>query len=132
VLESASTHTMIAVKDIGRAKEFYSEKLGLETSDERAGSAVRYESAGGTWFLVYRSDNAGTGKGTCMRFEVEDVVAVVGELRGRGVVFEEYDLPGIKTVDGIAEHASGARGAWFKDPDGNVLEVAQYPPKDDG
>jgi len=50
----------------------------------------------------------------------------VTELRERGVVFEEYDLPGVKTVDGIAEHASGARGAWFKDPDGNILQISQY------
>jgi hypothetical protein len=47
-------------------------------------------------------------------------------LHGDGVVFEEYDLPGLKTVDGVAEHASGARGAWFKDPDGNILQIGQY------
>jgi hypothetical protein len=50
----------------------------------------------------------------------------VGELRSRGIVFEEYDLPGVKTVDGIADHESGARGAWFKDPDGNILQIGQY------
>jgi catechol 2,3-dioxygenase-like lactoylglutathione lyase family enzyme len=126
MLGSASTHTMIAVRDVDRAKAFYSGTLGLTVADDRA-SAVRYDTRDGTWFLVYRSDLAGTGKSTCMRFEVDDITAVVKDLRGRGIVFEEYDLPGVKTVDGIAEHESGARGAWFKDPDGNILEVAQYP-----
>jgi catechol 2,3-dioxygenase-like lactoylglutathione lyase family enzyme len=126
LLETTTTHTMIAVRDLARAKQFYSGKLGLNTSDERAGSALRYETQGGTWFLVYRSENAGSGKGTCMRFEVDDIETAVMELRERGVVFEEYDLPGIKTVNGIADHESGARGAWFKDPDGNILEIGQY------
>jgi len=126
VFESASTHAMIAVKDLGRAKEFYSGMLGLTATDERHGSGIRYETQGGSWFLVYRSEFAGTAKSTCMRFEVEDVESAVRQLRARGIVFEEYDLPGVKTVDGIAKHQSGARGAWFKDPDGNVLQLGQY------
>src|SRR5262249_2645743 len=73
VLESASTHAMIAVKDLGRAKEFYGGMLGLTASDERHGSGIRYETRAGSWFLVYRSEFAGTAKSTCMRFEVEDV-----------------------------------------------------------
>jgi catechol 2,3-dioxygenase-like lactoylglutathione lyase family enzyme len=126
VFESASTHAMIAVKDLGRAKEFYSGMLGLTASDERHGSGIRYETQGGSWFLVYRSEFAGTARSTCMRFEVEDVESAVRQLRARGIVFEEYDLPDVKTVDGIAKHQSGARGAWFKDPDGNVLQIGQY------
>ena|SRR5690242_19774097 len=126
MLETATTHPMIAVSDLGRAKEFYSGTLGLRITDERGGSAIRLETEGGTWFLVYQSADPRPGTGTCMRFEVHDVEATVAHLRGRGIEFEEYDLPGITTVDGIAQHASGARGAWFKDPDGNILEVGQY------
>jgi catechol 2,3-dioxygenase-like lactoylglutathione lyase family enzyme len=126
VLESASTHAMIAVSDLDRAKDFYGGKLGLRASDERPGAAVRYETHGGTWFLVYRSEFAGTAKSTHMRFEVEDIEAVVKQLRDGGIEFEEYDFPGMKTVDGIANHESGARGAWFKDPDGNILQIGQY------
>jgi catechol 2,3-dioxygenase-like lactoylglutathione lyase family enzyme len=128
MLESASTHTMIAVADLSRAREFYTGVLGLTPSDERreAASGIRYDTRGGTWFLVYESVYAGTTKSTYMRFEVEDIEGVVKHLRGRGIVFEEYDLPGVKTVDGIATHASGGRGAWFKDPDGNILQIAQY------
>jgi catechol 2,3-dioxygenase-like lactoylglutathione lyase family enzyme len=118
---------MIAVQDLDRAKEFYSGTLGLVPSEQRAGSAIRYEMRGGTWFLIYQSRFAGTAQSTYMRFEVEDVYATVNELRERGVLFEDYDLPGVKTVDGVAEHASGARGAWFKDPDGNILQIGQYP-----
>jgi len=126
VLEAASTHAMIAVKDLGRAEEFYSGMLGLTASDKRHGAGIRYETQAGSWFLVYLSELAGTAKSTCMRFEVEDVESAVRQLRDRGIVFEQYDLPGVKAVDGIAEHESGARGARFKDPDGNVLQIGQY------
>jgi catechol 2,3-dioxygenase-like lactoylglutathione lyase family enzyme len=126
MLDSASTHTMIAVRELGRANAFYGGTLGLRAADG-PGGATRYESQGDTWFLVYESSFAGTAKSTCMRFEVEDLDLAVRELRERGIVFEEYDLPGLKTVEGIAHHESGARGAWFKDPDGNILELAQYP-----
>jgi len=126
MLDSASTHAMIAVKDLSRAKEFYGGTLGLTTADERHGAGVRYETQDGTWFLVYLSEFAGTAKSTSMRFEVEDIEVTVQELRDGGIVFEEYDLPGVKTVEGIAQHESGARGAWFKDPDGNILQIGQY------
>jgi predicted enzyme related to lactoylglutathione lyase len=117
---------MIAVKDLGRAKELYGSTLGLTASDERPGAGVRYETQAGSWYMVYRSEFAGTAKSTCMRFEVKDIKAVVRQLRDRGMVFEEYDMPGVKTIDGIAEHQSGARGAWFTDPDGNILQIGQY------
>jgi catechol 2,3-dioxygenase-like lactoylglutathione lyase family enzyme len=121
MLNSASTHAMVAVKDLTVAKEFYSDRLGLRIDDERRGVAIRYETEAGTWFLVYRSESAGTAQSTSMRFEV-DVEAVVTELRERGIVFEQYDMPGM-TVEGVATHESGARGAWFKDPDGNILQI---------
>ncbi len=124
--QSASTHAMIAVKDLDRAKEFYSGTLGLVPYEERAGSAIRYETRAGTWFMIYQSGSAGTAQSTCMKFEVDDVHSTVRELRQRGVVFEEYDLPDVKTVEGVAQHASGAQGAWFKDPDGNILQIGQY------
>jgi predicted enzyme related to lactoylglutathione lyase len=102
-----------------RAKNFYGGTLGLSLMEERP-DGLRYEAAPGNWFLVYQSQYAGTAKSTSMAFEVDDLNQTVTELRDRGVVFEEYDMPGLKTVNGIAE-AQGARGAWFKDPDGNIL-----------
>jgi catechol 2,3-dioxygenase-like lactoylglutathione lyase family enzyme len=117
---------MIAVSDLDVAKEFYGGKLGLTPADDPPGLAVRYGTAAGTWFLVYQSTFAGTAKSTAMRFEVDDIEATVDELRTRGVVFEDYNLPGVKTVEGIATHESGARGASFKDPEGNILQIGQY------
>jgi catechol 2,3-dioxygenase-like lactoylglutathione lyase family enzyme len=111
----------IAVSDIERAKNFYGETLGLKAKDERA-DGIRYETGGGTWLLVYPSQFAGTAQSTYLGFDVDDLDEAVAELRGRGVVFEEYDMPGLKTVDGIAE-IEGFNGAWFKDPDGNILNI---------
>jgi catechol 2,3-dioxygenase-like lactoylglutathione lyase family enzyme len=123
MFESATAHATIAVTDIDRAKKFYEEILGFQTIEDRS-DGVTYQAGGGTWFLVYPSQFAGTNKATCMTFEVSDLDAAVKELRDRGVVFEEYDFPGLKTLDGIAE-IQGERGAWFKDPDGNILAVGQ-------
>jgi catechol 2,3-dioxygenase-like lactoylglutathione lyase family enzyme len=123
MIESGTAHATIAVSDIDRAKKFYGEILGFKTMDERS-DGVTYQAGGETWFLVYPSQFAGTNKATYMTIEVQDLDATVKELRDRGIVFEEYDFPGLKTVDGIAE-IQGERGAWFKDPDGNILAVGQ-------
>lgn len=123
MFESATAHATIAVSDLERAKAFYEGTLRLKLKDERS-DGVTYEAGGGTWFLLYPSQFAGTAKSTYMAFEVGDLGAAVKELRDRGVVFEEYDMPGLKTVDGIAE-IQGVRGAWFKDPDGNILALGE-------
>lgn len=122
MFESATAHATIAVTDLDRAKKFYGEILGFKAQEERS-DGVTYE-AGGTWFLVYPSQFAGTNKATYLSFEVQDVETAAKELRDRGIVFEEYDMPGLKTVDGIAE-IQGVKGAWFKDPDGNILSVGE-------
>jgi catechol 2,3-dioxygenase-like lactoylglutathione lyase family enzyme len=122
MFQTASAYATIAVKDIGRAMRFYGETLGLKVQDERP-DGVTYR-AGQTWFLVYPSQFAGTNKATYMSFEVENVERAVKELQNRGVVFEEYDLPGLKTVNGIAE-TQGVKAAWFKDPDGNILALGE-------
>ena len=121
-LDKATAHATIAVSDLDRAKKFYEETLGLKKIDERS-DGVRYQT-GNTWFLVYPSSFAGTAKSTYMSFEVADVEKAVKELRDRGVTFEEYDMPGLKTVNGIAD-IQGVKGAWFKDLDGNILAVGE-------
>jgi catechol 2,3-dioxygenase-like lactoylglutathione lyase family enzyme len=123
MFESVRAMPTIAVSDLERARRFYGETLGLKVKDERA-DGIRYEAGGGTLLLVYPSQFAGTAKSTYMGFDVADLETAVEELRGRGVVFEEYDMPGLKTVNGIAE-IEGVRGAWFKDPDGNILALGQ-------
>jgi catechol 2,3-dioxygenase-like lactoylglutathione lyase family enzyme len=123
MFESASVHPSIAVSDLERAKAFYGGTLGLKMKDDRA-DGVTYET-GGTWMLVYPSQFAGSNQATYMTFEVSDVEAAIDELLGKGVTFEQYDFPGLKTdARGVAE-LDGTKGAWFKDPDGNILAVGQ-------
>jgi catechol 2,3-dioxygenase-like lactoylglutathione lyase family enzyme len=123
MLESALAVPTIAVSDLGRARKFYEETLGLKMIEETPGG-IRYQTGKGSHVFVYPSQFAGTNQATCMSFEVDNVEATVKELRDRGVTFEEYDFPGLKTVDGIAE-MEGEKGAWFKDLDGNILAVGQ-------
>jgi hypothetical protein len=73
---------------------------------------------------MYPSAGAGTSKASTAFWAVEDVAAEVSELKSRGVIFEEYDMPGIKTVNSIAT-AGGAKTAWFKDSEGNILAISQ-------
>jgi catechol 2,3-dioxygenase-like lactoylglutathione lyase family enzyme len=122
MLEKARASAAIAVSDIDRAKRFYSDTLGIPVQEERPDGVVY--SAQDSEFLVYPSQFAGTSKATCMYFDVGDVNAAVQELRGRGITFEEYDLPGLKTENGIAQ-VGDVKGAWFKDPDGNILAVGE-------
>jgi catechol 2,3-dioxygenase-like lactoylglutathione lyase family enzyme len=122
MLEGSKAVATIAVSDLDRAKTFYGETLGLPMHDERAGG-VLYET-GGTSFLVYPSQFAGTSQSTLMSFDVEDFDQTMKEMREAGVTFEEYDFPGLKTVEGVAE-IEGVRSAWFKDPDGNILALGQ-------
>jgi catechol 2,3-dioxygenase-like lactoylglutathione lyase family enzyme len=130
VLESARVATRIPVQDLDRARAFYADKLGLEPGEERPGGLL-YRCASGV-FALFVSAGTSPGTFTQMGFEVDDLVATVAELRRRGVVFEEYDLPGLKTVDGIADitgnypsKGSGEKGAWFRDSEGNMLGIGQ-------
>jgi catechol 2,3-dioxygenase-like lactoylglutathione lyase family enzyme len=123
MFETATAHATVAVSDLDRARKFYEGTLGLKVKDQRS-DGITYEDASGGWFLVYPSQFAGTAKSTYMSFEVGDIGKAVDELRERGVVFEEYDMPNLKTVNGIAE-IQGVKGAWFKDPDGNILSIGE-------
>jgi catechol 2,3-dioxygenase-like lactoylglutathione lyase family enzyme len=122
VFEKSDVYATIPAQDLERAKAFYADKLGLKPSEERP-EGLRYQLGSGA-FLLFESTGAASGDHTQLGWDVDDVEATVEELRGRGVVFEEYDLPGFKTVDGIAEIA-GEKGAWFKDSEGNLLAIGQ-------
>jgi catechol 2,3-dioxygenase-like lactoylglutathione lyase family enzyme len=123
MLDSSMAVPTIAVSDLGRARKFYEETLGLKFMDETPGG-IRFQAGSGTWVFVYPSQYAATNQATCMSFEVDDIEATMTELRDRGVTFEEYDFPGLKTVNGIAD-LGGEKGAWFKDLDGNILALGQ-------
>ena len=88
------------------------------------GSSGRGKCAGGTACFLYPTPNAGTSQASQAFWEVKDVEAEVAELKARGVKFEEYDLPGVTMKDGIAT-GGGAKTAWFKDTEGNILAISQ-------
>jgi len=111
----------IAVRDLDRAKAFYRDRLGLTAIDENS-EAVSYRS-GRSHLLVYRSDFAGTNRATAATWSLgADFDAVMAALRAAGIAFEVYDMPGMTVTNGVHE-GYGMRGAWFKDPDGNILHV---------
>ncbi len=135
ILARAHVATRLPARDLDRARRFYSEQLGLEPVDERPGGLL-YRCAGAD-FVLFQSTGASPGTFTQMAWEVDDIERVVSELKRRGVVFEEVDLPGLlgggRTRDGIAEiegnypgkGARGERGAWFRDSEGNMLGIGQ-------
>jgi catechol 2,3-dioxygenase-like lactoylglutathione lyase family enzyme len=130
MLENAKVATRLPAQDLDRARAFYSEKLGLDPVEERPGG-LRYECAEGE-FVLFQSTGEPSGAHTQIAIEVEDLDAVVAELRSRGVVFEEYDFPGFTTVNGIAEiegnypsKGTADRAAWFRDSEGNVIGIGQ-------
>jgi predicted enzyme related to lactoylglutathione lyase len=123
MLKNAQIVAYIPVADVPRARKFYEEKVGLKPTEEYAGG-VFYECGGGSRVFMYPSAGAGTSKASTAFWSVNDVASEVAELKARGVVFEEYDLPSIKTVDSIAT-GGGAKTAWFKDSEGNILAISQ-------
>ena len=123
MLKSARAQTALPAQDLDRAKAFYRDKLGLQPLEEDAGN-VRYRVGDGTEFNVFRTMGAPSGTHTQMAFIVEDIIGEVKDLKSRGVTFEEYDYPELKTKDGIAE-GGGAKVAWFKDSEGNLLNIVQ-------
>lgn len=130
MLRDGQVATRLPAQDLERARAFYAEKLGLQPVEERPGG-LRYECGGGR-FSLFESAGAASGDHTQMAWEVADIEAVVEHLRSRGVVFEEVDVPGLRTVDGIAyvegnspSAGVGEGAAWFRDSEGNLLGIGQ-------
>jgi catechol 2,3-dioxygenase-like lactoylglutathione lyase family enzyme len=117
---------MLPARDVERAKSWYADTLDLKPAYEDEGG-VQYTVGDGTEFWVYPSQFAGTNQATAMGFTAKDLGAEMEQLKTRGVTFEEYDIPGVKTVDGIAEFGEGERGAWFKDSEGNIIALFESP-----
>jgi catechol 2,3-dioxygenase-like lactoylglutathione lyase family enzyme len=120
----------LPAQDLERARAFYRDQLGLEPVEEREGG-LRYCCAAGE-FHVFLSSGRASGASTQLGFEVEDIDATVAELRERGVIFERFDAPGFKMIDGIVDvgnnypsKGTGERGAWFRDSEGNLLGLGQ-------
>jgi catechol 2,3-dioxygenase-like lactoylglutathione lyase family enzyme len=116
------TMAMIPAQDLERASAWYRDKLGLEPA-ERNEEGLIYR-LNGTTVLLYESRYAGTNKATMMAFETPDLDADMATLRGKGVQFLDYDLPGFKTENGVASMGE-IRGAWCNDSEGNILAISQ-------
>jgi catechol 2,3-dioxygenase-like lactoylglutathione lyase family enzyme len=129
--EYVGVATRLPAQDLNRARSFYAEKLGLEPIEERPGGLL-YRCGSGL-FALFASGGSPSGNHTQMGIEVMDLRAVVEVLRARGLKFEEYDVQGLKTIDGVAEivgnyPSKGGKGelaAWFKDSEGNLLGLGQ-------
>ena len=122
MLSDYPVYATIPTSDLGRLRRFYEDTLGFKVREENP-AGIYYDAGEGTYFAVTRSSGRSTGSHTQMAFKVQDIETVVGELRRRGAVFEEYETP--KTVDGVADMGVG-RAAWLKDPDGNLIGMIQF------
>ena len=121
-LATSAVAVMLPVEDVDRAKRFYVENLGLDYTGASAEGGATFRLGGGTTLTLLPRPGGTRSDATAMSWAVDDVAEEVRALEGRGVVFEDYDFPGLKTVDHVAT-VGGDQAAWFRDPDGNVLCV---------
>ena len=123
MLQNSPFYAYLPAKDVARARRFYEVKLGFRPGEEIAGGVV-YEFGDKTAAFLYPTPNAGTSQASQAFWQTDDVEREVAELKSRGVVFEDYDMSGEKSPSGVVT-AGGAKAAWFKDTEGNILAIAQ-------
>jgi len=125
VLTDKVVFPAVAARDLNRAKAWYKDKLGMSPSKEIPDGVI-YVCADGSALMLYQSPFAGTAKNTVAGWRVNDLESEMAQLRSRGVTFEEYDMPHVKTTDGVADAPElGVRGAWFSDSEGNILVLSE-------
>lgn len=122
MLQKSPMYAYIPAKDVARARQFYEQKIGFKPTAEVAGGIV-YACAGGTSCFLYPTPHAGTSQASQAFWQVADIESEVAELKARGVVFEDYKMPG-QDANGIVNQG-GAKAAWFKDSEGNIMAVIQ-------
>ena len=123
MLQNAPMYCYLPAQNVERARRFYEGKLGFKPVREQAGGVV-YEFAKGTACFLYPTPNAGTSKASQAFWMVDDVEREVAELERRGVKFEDYDMPDMTKSNHIYR-GGGARAAWFKDSEGNILAIVE-------
>jgi predicted enzyme related to lactoylglutathione lyase len=128
MLNHSTVEANIPAADLDRAREFYSDRLGLTPVAEYGAEALRYQTAGGTFFNVYKTQYAGQAGHTIAQWHVDDVDQEVHDLQAKGVVFEVYDMPGVEWNGQIATIPGMGKSAWFKDSEGNIMCVDEAPP----
>ena len=124
MFEKLMATAVLPASDIARAKQWWHDVLGRDPVYEDAEGEALFYDIGGTGVMVYRSDFAGTAKNTSLNLITDDLDRDMTQLRTHGVMFHDYDMPGLKTVDGVAE-IGDERGAWFSDSEGNILDLGQ-------
>ena len=117
------TYSVLPAQDLQRARRFYSDALGMEPAEDMP-AGLLFRTAGGAMILIYETSFAGTNRATAIGLVTGSFDADVADLRAKGVKFEEYDLPGLKTENGVVV-MEGAKGAWFKDTEGNILSLSE-------
>jgi predicted enzyme related to lactoylglutathione lyase len=123
MLQNARMYAYIPARDLARARQFYETKLGFKPTKETKGGVV-YEFAGGTACFLYVTPHAGTSQASQAFWDVDDVDQLIEQLKAKGVKFEDYDMPGERSAAG-AITAGGAKAAWFKDSEGNIMALIQ-------
>lgn len=124
MLQEFPMYSYIPANDVARARKFYEGKLGFKPAEVRPNGAVYQFGKKTGCFLYDAAPSAGTSTASQAFWTVDDLERVMAELKGRGIVFEEYDEPGLKTVNGIVE-GLGAKAAWFKDSEGNIMALIE-------
>lgn len=125
MLGSSQAAATIAVRDSSAAKAFYRDTLGLKIAMELGPETFVCGAGNGSMILIYQRPNHEPSAATVLSFQVDDIAAQIADLEGRGVQFEDYDFPGVKTENHVATMPGGSRAAWFTDPDGNIISIAQ-------
>lgn len=123
MLQDFPMYAYIPARDLARARQFYETRLGLRPKGDYDGGVV-YEFAKGTACFLYPTPNAGTSQASQAFWSVQDIDGLIRKLKARGVVFEDYDMPGERSAEG-AITAGDAKAAWFKDSEGNILALVE-------
>jgi catechol 2,3-dioxygenase-like lactoylglutathione lyase family enzyme len=123
MFEGIDATAMLATRDLSTARAFYTDVMGFDVRDDPEGGMLSFQS-GATPVAIYESEYAGTNQANALAWSVDDAFDdVMKTLTDRGVTFEHYDdLPGLR-LEGDVHVADGFKGAWFKDPDGNILHI---------
>lgn len=128
MFEKLMATAVLPAADIDRARKWWHDVLGRDPLyEDTEGEALFYD-VGGTILMVYRSDYAGTAQNTAFNLVTDNLDRDMTELRTHGVMFHDYDLPGLKTVDGVAQMGE-ERGAWFSDSEGNIIAIGEVSPQ---
>jgi catechol 2,3-dioxygenase-like lactoylglutathione lyase family enzyme len=125
MLATALVCATVPTTDLERSMRFYEQTLGMTGARLGLEGGLYYEAGGGSVLHIYET-TAATPEHTVAIFIVEDLDEVMSGLRGRGVSFEELDLPDRQTQRGVLSDPQGFRGAWFRDPDGNIIALRSY------